>query len=228
MPRTFWWLAPLYLSALGLASWYLRESGESFSGNTLFSGLLVLFSGLLVWATLKLGRVETHFHEWTKRQVEARENAELICPGKFLVNRQHEKGKDSGIVSVSFQISNPSKYAATLYEIKLLGKTIPILHEAEWKWAPIYPIFADPPQEMREGLSKWECDAFRAFPVTVLPEGIIRVLKKARNIPVDQMHIVAKSGEVELELTYQIGNYGAKITEHILPLSREGRAMDVR
>jgi len=128
MPRTFWWLAPLYLSALGLASWYLRESGESFSGNTLFSGLLVLFSGLLVWATLKLSRVETHFHEWAKRQVEARENAEVICPGKFLVNREHEKGKDSGIVSVSFQISNPSKYVATLHKIKLRNMSMTLRH----------------------------------------------------------------------------------------------------
>ena len=197
-------LSGVYLGFLSWAACWFRAEEELFSGSVLFSGLLVYFSALLVWVTWR-------FHNWSQSRIEIRENPELIIHGKPRIWIERHSGSQEISIWVSFLVGNPGNVVASLTRVEALIPGLSCQDEPEWKWESLYPPLVARRDPWRTSQPHEIIDV---LPAPILSGGLTRVYSESKRIPTQEGESISRDHDMEVRLTYSIGNQPEKTTEY--------------
>ncbi len=193
-----------YLAFLGWASWWFRPKAELFSADVLFSGLLALFSFLLVLASWR-------FQQWTRKMTESKTDPDLVIQGLPRIGR----GLD--YIVLILMCSNPGDTIATVLNIDIITPEIENLGRPMWKWEALYPPLKG--RSVPASPFHAEQSLVDLLPAPVFSGGLTRFFSEYRDLPAGKIDSIRQQKKIKFNIEYRMGNRLAKSREYELPLA---------
>jgi len=194
----------IYLALLSSASWWLRRNAEIFSADVLFSGLLALFSLLLVLTSWR-------FQQWTRKTAESRTDPDLVVQGLPRI------GKGMNNITLILMCSNPGDTIATVLNIDIINTEIESLGRPIWKWEALYPPLRG--RRVPACRADAEESLVDLLPGPIFSGGLTRFFADYRDIPDRRIDILRQQKKIIFRIEFKMGNRPAKPKEYELPLT---------